>query len=227
MAKYELIDCKPVPVKLAAEIRGLKTSTGATLNSCLRTQDAVNFARRHGCHLHSQAELWHMAQTGQGNPANPPGRSTHEQRSDGVAFVGPPGRPLRYWQVGMDWSKPGPVAAAARRRGWVCTITYPHSRGEAQHLNFRKEPFLHRVLKPLRHGSTGTRVKVLTRRLMFVHSPVTDKPYLDHKTQTFTAAVENALKQFQRDHHLKPDGVFGGHTAAQLAASVRWRKQHH
>jgi hypothetical protein len=48
------------------------------------------------------------------NPANGPGQSTHERRNDGIAYPGPVGEQLEYWQVGMDWDNP-PAGNTTRR----------------------------------------------------------------------------------------------------------------
>ena len=65
----------------------------------------------------SQAKLWSCFQARQARgvcpapcggdclPANPPGRSSHELCSDGVAFAGPVGRELPWWQLGLDVSE--------------------------------------------------------------------------------------------------------------------------
>ena len=74
------------------------------------------------------------------NPANRPGQSTHERRNDGIAYPGPVGEQLEYWQVGMDWDNPPAAMAAAHKLGWIATTTYPLSAHETQHVNFRKEP---------------------------------------------------------------------------------------
>lgn len=227
MAKYALIDCRPVPAKLAPVLRTVKAGTGANLNSCLRTQDAVNYARARGCTLSSQEELYNGYINGRPgfNPANPPGQSTHELRNDGVAYWGWKGRILRYWQVGMDWTDSDAVIAEFRKHGWIATRTYPGSAREFHHLNLRKEPKL--KLSALKVGSKGRRVVTLTRRLAFVKSPRDHQPYLTHKYQTFTHEVERAVKDFQREHGLKADGVVGPATARQLAASTKWWKQHY
>ena len=82
-------------------------------------------------------------------PANPPGRSTHELRSDSVAYRGPVGRPLAWWQEGLDF---GPdrfgrggasdVLAALLRLGYRAHRPYPTG-SEAHHINFRSNPRRH------------------------------------------------------------------------------------
>lgn len=229
--KYKLIDCKPVPAKLYDELVAVKSATGATLTSCLRTQDAVNYARSQGCTLSSQAELYDGFRRGLPgyNPANPPGKSTHELLNDGVAFPGFAGAPLRYWQVGQDWGTGQAarlVVAAARSRGWQATITYPSNPREQHHVNFRKEPLL-RVFVPLKRGSHGRRVRRLRHALGFVHSPKTGKPYLAHpgKHTRFGENTEAAVRRYQREHGQAADGVYGQATHRQLKVSVRHAKK--
>lgn len=223
MASYVPIDGCPVPAKLAPVIRAVKATSGATLNSCYRGTDAEALLRRYG--KKSQAQLYRDFLNGVGNPANKPGFSTHELRNDGVAYWGWRGRPLVYWQVGMDWQNSTAVIAAFRKHGWIATRTYPGNPREFHHLNLRKEPKLKR--SDLKVGSKGRRVVTLTRRLAFVHSPRDHQPYLTHKYQTFTHAVEAAVKEFQRDHGLKADGVAGPATIRQLSASTAWWKNHY
>ena len=76
----------------------------------------------------------------------------------------------------------------------------------------------------LRRGDKGDAVIVLTRRLSFVKSPMTGTHYLDGKRETFDGATVKALKRFQTEHALKPDGRFGPASAEALAKAVR-RKQ--
>lgn len=225
--KYELINCKPVPARLAPELRALGIGRDIILTSGLRTQDAVNYARRRGCSLSSQAELyngWVRRLPGY-NPANPPGRSTHELRNDGVAFRGPAGMPLRYWQVGLDLGNRAKAQLAcqrARKRGWIATITYPGNPREGHHVNFRREPRI-KVFRPLRKGHRGPRVAVMTARLAYLGylSGVSPK----RGTGGFGDKVEAAVKEFQKKHGLKRDGIYGKHTAAQLKVDVRGRKK--
>lgn len=222
--KFEIIDCKPVPADLAAEVREIKRLSGANLNSCDRTVEAVRYARSQGCKLSSQQELWDGFRAGRPgfNPANPPGRSTHERRNDGVAYRGPAGMPLRYWQVGMDWSNAPGVVRAAASLGFLATVTYPSSPREGQHVNFRKEPKIKVPFRVLKRGSTGSRVEKITRRLMVARDPDTGEPYLTEPSRTFTERVEKAVRSFQFDHHQKVDGIVGKQTWTQIEVSHRF-----
>lgn len=216
-----------VPAPLIEEIAELARRSGASLNSCDRSKEAEAILRSNG--KRSQHELRQCFEErlrtgicpprcgGNCNPANKPGRSTHERRNDGVAYAGPAGMPLRYWQVGMDWSDPAAVMAAARSLGWVATITYPDNALERHHLNLRKEATLN-VLPTLRVGSKGVAVVELTRRLSTITRP---GPYLSGAQRRFGDDIEAAVKRFQADHHLADDGVVGTVTWSQLAVAVR------
>lgn len=73
------------------------------------------------------------------NPANKPGRSTHELRSDGVAYRGPVGRPLLWWQIGLDVTDSDKLVPILRSLGY--DVFRPYSSGsERHHINFRKSP---------------------------------------------------------------------------------------
>lgn len=222
MAKYLILHNCPVPAKLHPELKLIAARTGASLNSCYRGTDAESLLRRYG--KQSQRQLYNLYLAGRGNPANKPGFSTHELRSDGVAYRIPRGLPLRYWQVGQDWSDPGAVVREAKRLGFTATVTYPTNPREGHHINFRKEPRLAPAFKPLHVGATGRRVKGVTRRLAFIKDPH-GHHYLQHAYNTYTPEVDRAVRKFQRDHHQRADGIYGRQTARQLDASVRYRKK--
>lgn len=220
--EYKLINCKPVPAKLYDELVAMGCGRDITITSCLRTDEAVRWARSKNCSLSSQAELyngWINHLPGY-NPANPPGQSTHELRNDGAAYALPVRWPLRYWQVGIDNSNSPLLCSRARARGWIATLTYPSSSSERHHVNFRKEPKLV-VFRPLKLRSRGPRVAAMTRALHylgFLH--ISGKG-----TGKFGREVERALREFQESYHLPVDGVYGVHTAAQLRAANRGRKR--
>lgn len=223
--EYQLVQCCPVPKELAPEVVLLLEEGNSDLNSAYRGRDVE--AMLHQCGKHSQAELYAMFLNGTGNPANPPGFSTHELFNDGVAFAVPRGAKLEYWQVGLDLTNPAGFCAAARKRGWICTVTYPGAAGESQHVNFRKEPEF-KVFDALVRGDHGDRVKKLVDKLAFIHRPAKygDDAYLpDAKGDLFNDQVFNAVKMFQKDHHLLDDGVVGKHTWQQIIVSERQEKQ--
>lgn len=72
-------------------------------------------------------------------PANPPGRSTHELRSDGVAYRGPVGRPLFWWQMGLDVTEDQELLRVLGRLGYRARHPY-NSASEAHHINLTKNP---------------------------------------------------------------------------------------
>lgn len=76
----------------------------------------------------------------------------------------------------------------------------------------------------LRRGAEGDAVVKLTRRLAFIDSPKTHKPYLDAKRTRFDEASELALKRFQRQHGLKGTGVADAETLRKLDRCVRAEK---
>jgi hypothetical protein len=66
--------------------------------------------------------------------------------------------------------------------------------------------------KPLKHGSHGTRVKVLQRAL-----------HLSPADGVFGKGTLRAVKRFQRRHHLKADGIVGAGTWAMIRRARRTR----
>lgn len=230
--RFVVIDRCPVPAPLAEEINAIKAKTGATLVSCDRSPEAEPLLRKHG--KKSQRQLYacfvNFQRTGRCacescNPANPPGRSTHERRNDGVAYPGPAGAPLRYWQAGMDWSNARGVVEAAKRLGFTATVTYPHNPREQHHVNFRREPIIV-VIPTLKRGGKGRRVARLRRDLYFIHSVHDGERYFStHEGSTFTRELEAAVKRLQREHHQKADGIVGVQTRRQIATLVRQEKK--
>src|SRR5262249_27850627 len=108
--------------------------------SIYRGDDAAAILHRHG--KHTQRELYQLFLEGRGAPANPPGFSTHELRSDGAAYPQfSRGGPAPWWAHGLDvnhWEVPHVIAAAARY-GWRLFQPY-HSGDEFHHLNFASRP---------------------------------------------------------------------------------------
>jgi len=219
--KYAVVDSCPVPAKLAPVVKRCLEESGADLNSGYRGADAEHILNKYG--KSSQAQLYQgyiMGKPGY-NPANPPGYSTHELRSDGVAYNIPKGMPLRYWMCGLDIGGAGAEAfiKAARKRNWVVTITYPGNPYELHHVNFRKRPL---VFRPMRKGQRRFAIKRITRKLRFIRSPKDGKVYFEGKPRAkFDRFVEASVKQFQKDHRLKPDGVVGPQTKAQIEVIFR------
>jgi len=221
--EFVVIDNCPVPAELADEIQRIKEISGAHLNSCDRSPEAEPILRRHG--KHSQRELFDAFQRHEpgANPANPPGRSTHERRNDGVAYPGPAGEQLEYWQVGMDWDNPPAAIAAAQKLGWIATVTYPNSPHEAQHVNFRKEP--ETGLPSPKPGDDGPDVRRITHVLATIRSPLNNQPYLPEAFPHYGPKVTAAVERFQKEHHQKVNGKIDAATVTQLAVAMRRHEQ--
>jgi hypothetical protein len=224
--RFEIIDACPVPARLAPAIRRIKERSGATLNSCDRSREAEPYLAKY--RKMSQRQLYDGFIAGRPgfNPANPPGQSTHERRNDGVAYRGPKGMWLPYWCVGIDCTNTAAFVQAAKAEGFHAVVTYPGNPREGHHVNFRREPRVRVRFRALRRGSTGPRVRQLTRRLSFVRSPVDGRPYLDGSRRFFDEETGRGLRRFQKEHGQSPDGVYGPLSHKQLQASVRWRKRH-
>lgn len=146
--RFVIVQGCPVPKKLAPFLRKVLAESGAQLQSCYRGDDAR--ALLHKCGKHSQKELysgWCRRLPGY-NPANPPGFSTHELRNDGAAYPRVKrGGKLPWWAVGIDIDDAHVLRfiAVAKKHGWVVSRTYPSSRAEFHHVNFRKPPLPNRL----------------------------------------------------------------------------------
>lgn len=137
MSDFRVISGCPVNYLIAPYFELLRKKSGATFNSIYRGDDAAWILRKHG--KHSQRELYNTLPPGY---ANPPGRSTHELRSDGVAYPLPIGSRLDWWQQGIDVND-GDVERMkweASRLGWH--LFQPYRAGiEFHHLNFSHRPW--------------------------------------------------------------------------------------
>ena len=74
-------------------------------------------------------------------------------------------------------------------------------------------------------GDSGDLVEQITKRLSVVHSRRTGRPYLDGARRRFDGEAEAALKEFQRDHRLDADGVFGARSARALNRAVELERE--
>jgi hypothetical protein len=77
----------------------------------------------------------------------------------------------------------------------------------------------------VRRGDAGELVERITKRLSVVHSRRTGKPYLDGARRRFDGEAEAALKDFQREHRLDADGVFGARSARALNRAVELERE--
>jgi hypothetical protein len=132
-------------LKLAILLIAAKTSWEGTLVAADRTSHADDCGDKM-----SQAELWAAFQGGFGNPANPPGTSSHEGVNGGnggspVTSAVPVGATLPWYRWGLDV---GGVGAAFKAGAEQLGFKVRQMPGEAWHFNFEEDPTA--VLK--RHG---------------------------------------------------------------------------
>lgn len=160
MSGFRTIQGSAVHVDICPYIAIVVNDAHATVNSIYRGQDAAAILHKHG--KSTQAELYQLFLQGRGNPANSPGHSTHELRSDAAAYPGVPyGQPLPWWCQGFDVNDSDVyrVIAAGRRYGWRIWQPYPSS-SEFHHLNFAVQP----------HPTPRTRARILRIRAFYPRS---------------------------------------------------------
>lgn len=93
----------------------------------------------------SQQELWDLYQSGHGNPANPPGHSTHEYKDGPGPYPYPPipdGKALKPWMLGLDLASNDQASyfcQAAAHLGYAFYQPY-NSASELHHVNLREDP---------------------------------------------------------------------------------------
>lgn len=218
MEIVDLAQCA-VPAELAGPIRGVQQATHESPISVYRGDDAAPILRKYGKHTQTQISNANPAQRVAWGILGTPDRprtSTHECRSDAVAYRGPVGRRLAGWQCGMDWRSGAipQVMAAFRAQGYV--PIHPYSAGdEYHHINLARAPRRPAYFYlPLKRGSRGLWVYILTGRLV-------NCGYLHARSSQYGAACQNAVRIFQRNHHLVVDGVAGVHTWLNLKAAER------
>lgn len=141
--RYVDVQGAAVPRQLAVVIRPSLAATGATIFSCYRGDDPQGAAILHAHGKHTQAQLyygWIHRLPGYA-PANRPGTSTHELRSDGYAYPGPSGRHLEWWQCGMDIDDPHVDAFIRHLANRGVSAHRPYGYGaEYHHVNLRTKP---------------------------------------------------------------------------------------
>jgi GH24 family phage-related lysozyme (muramidase) len=212
-------------------IAAISIRADAPVNSCAREERAEPLLKRIG--KMSQKQLFECSLNckpscnGNCNPANPPGKSTHERRNDGVAYPRwRVGAFTLYWMRGIDVQRDRVFAfiREAAKEGWLVTQTYPGSPNESQHINFRRKPRISLwEFRPIGRGDKGRRARAVIRRLKLIQEPGERVGYLPHKdfNSTITAEVQRAIKRFQRDHHIKDDGQVGLRTWTLLKNTAR------
>jgi hypothetical protein len=212
----EVIDGCACPRQLVPFLEMLKRDTGVVYNSLYRGEDAAAILHKHG--KHTQAELFKSMH---GVGVNPPDRGSHVLRGDGTE--GKLHAPLDPMRCGIDVDD-GQVLrmiGAAPRRGIRMKQTYPNSRAEFHHANavsWDRYP----TLFP---GDEGQAVKVLARRLGYVHD-ASDQPYDPRgERTTFDSVLQAALEHFQADHDLAHDGILGPKSFEALATATAARKR--
>lgn len=228
MSGYVIVGGCVAPAQQAPFLVRLQKETGCVYDSIYRGDDARDLL--HSLGKHTQAEIyWEYEHGLEPNPANPPGQSTHELRSDGVAYAGPVGRVLEWWQCGIDIDDGHVIAftAAAHRDGYVVFGPY-HSGSEYHHRNFERMPKLPRVVYPFLpikyHAYTnrleGHWIYILSQRLQ-------NCGYLADRTSKYSTEMVTAIKQFQTHHHLTVDGVTGVQTWVNIKKAETWCLAHH
>lgn len=158
MAKHDfrVVQRCPVPRNIAPYIAIVINDAHATLNSAYRGDDARQLLNKYG--HSSQVQLYDGFRRGLPGylPANPPGHSTHELKSDGIAYPSiPSGHDLAWWMLGFDVNDKdvGNVERTAARYGWKLHRPYP-SGSEFHHLNFLRQP----------HPTPRTAIRILRLR---------------------------------------------------------------
>lgn len=137
--QMRMIDGCPCPADIAPYVYRVLRKAGQTATSIYRGEEAKALLHRHG--KHTQAEIFASSKPGVANPA---GRSMHELRSDGSAKVGPIGRHLESWEVGVDSGRNtqydrDAIEKAARYYGWEAY--HPYANGvELHHWGFKRRP---------------------------------------------------------------------------------------
>lgn len=140
--EFRVINGCPCPKNIAPYIAIVLSDARASANSIYRGSDAEKILNAHG--HSSQAQLfagWEARRPGF-LPANPPGFSTHELKSDAAAYPNVPrGHDLPWWGQGFDVNDADVphVITAAARYGWVLWRPYPTG-SEFHHLNFKRQP---------------------------------------------------------------------------------------
>jgi hypothetical protein len=158
--RYVVIDGCPCNDLIAPYIKIVLEDAGQHAAAIYRGDDPAARPILHAHGKHTQRELANASPAQrrawgiEGTP-NPPGRSQHELKSDGVANPHvPPGEDLELWQQGVDSGNDtehdkAAVVLAARRHGWHVKHPY-NSAVEGHHWCFATRPRPHGLRMRLR-----------------------------------------------------------------------------
>lgn len=130
------------------------------VNSADRRDSVIRaFNRKYKASLSSQKFLFENQHRPGFFPANPPGFSSHELRSDGNGFYGPRGARIPRYKLGIDAvQRPGGDAASVvswlNRHGYSATRPY-NVLSERHHFSFRKSPATNARKRLTRWKATG------------------------------------------------------------------------
>jgi putative peptidoglycan binding protein/D-alanyl-D-alanine carboxypeptidase-like protein len=152
--------------------------------------------------ISAQWYFWNLYRSGRGNLAAYPGTSNHG------------------WGLAVDFASPQMRAIVDRigaKYGWA--KRWSDAPSEWWHIRWRSGVWHGRVPPPahrtLRRGSRGRDVGRLQWRLRQLgHKRVPAKGKRGRRY--FGASTVRAVKTFQKNHHLKPDGVVGPATWTRL-----------
>lgn len=151
----------PMPRALAWALHDYELHGGHLLVYSADRRDSVikAFNKKYGTDLLSQKYLWEHQHDPGFFPANPPGFSSHELRSDGIPFYGKRGEPIPWWKLGID-AVNVPGGDAARVVTWLNAHGYgarrPYtSRKERHHFSFTRSPRAQALKRLRRWKLTG------------------------------------------------------------------------
>lgn len=152
-----------------------------------------------------QVYYWNLYQSGQGNLAAVPGTSNHG------------------WGHAVDLADPSWMREWIIEHGHAYGWYWGEAPSEVWHVTWSGEEWAGRpVFVPLRRGVRNNHARVRRLQKMLRHAGgVLPKPrpgryWRGRFTGRFGLRTERAVRRFQRDHHLAPDGVVGPRTWATL-----------
>lgn len=138
----------PMPRAVAWALYDYETHGGHLIVNSADRRDSVirRFNHKYHTDLKSQKALWEgwKARLPGFFPANPPGFSSHERRSDGIPFYGARGKLVPWYKLGIDAvQRPGGDASSVV--SWLNAHGYSAARpytttSERHHFSFRESP---------------------------------------------------------------------------------------